>query len=200
LACSNGKTITAQSSLHPQTSRLQYSFYSWAPWSIAAFMFPFLAFVGIAVLGSRFHAAVVTLNGLFLGYALYGALYFHSSVTGDPGNGRFALAATPYFDPLVFVAVTAVFVTANAGAFWDGCRTIFGMPLAVESPSISPAAMSVALMPSVYEIDDPNRTAEFYRRETEKLLAAKSHLQAQTRRARAYLKAERAKAEHTNRT
>lgn len=197
LTCANKKSISLQSSIHPQTSELQFAFYRWAPWSILAFLIPFIAYVLIVAVGSQFHTAVMALNALFMGYVGYAAYFFYSSVTDNPWGSGAALAAWLYPNPVVFASVIAIFMVVSARTFWDGCIRMLGKPnppllVYVDDPATA-AAMSAALMPNVFEIDDPKQTAEYYRRETARMLALKSHFEGQTERARAYLKLERAR-------
>ncbi len=198
LACSNGKSHELASPFHPATTPFQMTFYSWAPWSVFAYLLPLLAVAGVSAVGSRMIAPVLTVNALLVTYAAMAAWSLCASITGNPWSEWAWLEKALFLNPYSFAAAMVLFAIVNTRPVWRALEERFyRQPVsAITAPDILhvyPAAMSAALMPDIYEFVDPRESATHYRRETDRLRAFRDKLDAETAFAEAYIRRERAR-------
>jgi hypothetical protein len=199
LVCSNGRHHDLQSKLSPASTQAQIAFYQLAPWSFLLYLVPFLALFGLAALGAQRLELLLLLDGLVLTYATMAAWCFYGAVTGNPWGTTVALERAVFMNPYVYFPVIGLAVLLNLPAVWRGIETLFyrHRPEIAVAPAMWPgypphaAAMSTALMPSLYEFIDPRETASHYRRETDRVRALKEKFDAQAALAEAIIRRER---------
>jgi hypothetical protein len=201
LTCSNGKSFVMQSTIHPATTDLQNAFYEWAPWSFVLYLLPFLIYAGLAVVGSEAGILSAAFNAACVGYALCAAWALCSSITGNPWGQWIEKERLLFLNPYVYGTVLLAFVLINLAAVLRGLEVFLYRhapdsgfaPVVVPTHPLHAAAMSVALMPNIYEFVEPAESASYYRRETERLQAVREKLDAQTALAESVIRNRRAR-------
>lgn len=202
VSCGNGKSYEMQSRMHPATTELQSIFYEWAPWSFMLYLLPFAAVIALALIGVELSPALIAADALFIAYELSAAWALYASITGNPWDPNTATAQRVLLNPYLYGGVLIAFALANAAAAWRGVEFFFFRhaadaavaPILAVEP-MHAAALSMALMPDLYELIDPRQSAAYYRRETEHLRAMREKLDAQTALAQSILRNYRARNE-----
>jgi hypothetical protein len=201
LTCSNGKNYNMQSKIHPATTDLQNAFYDWAPWSVVLYLLPFLIYAGLAIVGSEAATLLTALNVVFVTYAMCAAWSLYSSITGDPWGRWIEEERMFLLNPYVYGAILIAFIVINLSAVRRGLEVFLYhhtrdsgfAPVMLPAHPMHATAMSVALMPNIYEFVDPAETASYYRRQTEHLRAVRDKLDAQTALAESVIRNRRAR-------
>jgi hypothetical protein len=201
LTCSNGKNYNMQSKIHPATTELENVFYDWAPWSVVLYLLPFLIYAGLAIVGSEAAALLTALNVVFVTYAMCAAWSLYSSITGDPWGRWIEEERLFLLNPYVYSAILIAFIVINLSAVRRGLEVFLYhhtrdsgfAPVMLPAHPMHATAMSVALMPNIYEFVDPAETASYYRRQTEHLRAVRDKLDAQTALAESVIRNRRAR-------
>jgi hypothetical protein len=199
LVCSNGRHYDLQSKVSPATTQAQMTFYEWAPWSFLLYLLPFLVYFGLAAIGAQWLELLLVLDGLVLTYATTAAWCFYAAVTGNPRGSTVWVEQALFLNPYIYFSVIGLVVLLNLPAAWHGFETLFyrhrpeivGLPATWPGYRPHTAAMSAALMPSLYEFIDPRETASHYRRETDRVRALREKFDAEAALAGAIIRRER---------
>ena len=202
VTCGNGKSYEMQSSIHPATTEAESLFWEWAPWSIVLYLMPFAVMVGLALIGAEFASVLIAVDALFIAYELCAAWSLYASITGNPWDSSAQAEQWLLLNAYVYGGVLIAFVLANAAALWRGLEFLFfrhaGDAAVAPIMAVEPAhaaALSMALMPDLYDFIDPRQSAAYYRRETEHLKAMREKLDAQTALAQSIIRSWRARNE-----
>ncbi len=191
-SCVGGKYVDVASALHPATTPLQLSFYHAAPWSILLGLLPFLAIVVISTVASAVAVPLLALNVLFLSYVTTTLTLLYASISGNPFGEWVWLERLLFLNPYAFGAVSLLFVIANLPPVWRGMEDAFFRQsgAAFIAPPIVADGNTLLRFGSI----DPRESTLFFRRETDRLRAAKDRLDAETAFAHAFLR--RARSQH----
>lgn len=199
LTCSSGKHVTLQSLINPTTTKGQWTFHSWAPWSITVYVVAIVGYAAIALVGTEMLLLQLVLNGVLVSYAGYAAWAWYAGVTGNPWGASAEFDRLIVLNGYVYAAIMAVFFIVNMPAVRRGLEYFFfrytvepgGLPVLWPRHPAHAQALRAALTPHLHEFIDPRETIDHYRRETDKARALREKLDAYTAFIRAVVKRER---------
>jgi hypothetical protein len=191
-SCAGGKYVDVASALHPTTTALQLSFYHAAPWSILLGLLPFLIVAGVSTVASAVAVPLLALNVLFLSYLTTTLVLLYASITGNPFGEWVWLERLAFLNPYAFGAASILFVIVNLPPVWRAMEDAFFRQGSASfiAPPIVADANTLLRFGSI----DPRESTLFFRRETDRLRAAKDRLDAETAFTHAFLR--RARSQH----
>src|SRR5665213_2036817 len=62
LTCTNGKKVSLQSAINPDTTQLQWTIFNWAPWSLVVYLLALLGYATLATIGTELLVPQLVLN------------------------------------------------------------------------------------------------------------------------------------------
>lgn len=199
LTCTSGKQVMMQSMINPATTQGQWTFHSWAPWSLIVYVVAIVGYAAIALVGAEILVLQLVLNSLLVSYAGYAAWAWYAGVTGNPWGAWAEFDRLFILNGYVYAAIMGFFFIVNLPAARRGLEHFFfrqaadrgGLPMVWPGHPAHAEATRAALMPHLFEFADPRETIEHYRRETDKARAVREKLDAYTALMRAVMKRDR---------